>query len=317
MAELQGQTQGPQGAIYDLGYRPYEGPYCGRAYALWSLLWDDTKRALGVKKSWKYKLIVLLLLLGELGIFFFYLLTSELVERIGPGVPATLLNPYSAFYEGAALIVWLLSALVVPDLICNDRRYRVYPLYVARPIYSYDYLLAKGLAAVGILTVFLVGPALLLFLGKAFLARDALQYISGHQRDLFALLIAGPLLGLFYGSFALGISSLTSSRGYAAGAILGVLLLSGLVSGLLLFTIHERWALLVDVGDYALRLKDALFGTLEPITIFQETSVQDEIVRESAVQFEPFSPWVYGLGTLAVVTLSWAVAWVSFRREAR
>ncbi len=312
-----------EGVVYELDYRPYEGPYRGRAYALLALAWDDVKRALGVKKRWPYKLMVGLLLLGELGLFFFYLLTSELVERVGPGpgAPATLLNPYSAFYEGAALISWLLSALIVPDLICNDRRYRAYPLYLARPIYPHDYVLAKGLAAVGTLTAFLLGPALLLFLGKALLAEDAWAYVTQHRRDLGALLGAGPALGLFYGSVALGIASLTGHRGYAAGAIVGVFLLSSLMGSLVLFATWERWALLLSVSEYAPRLKDALFGTLEPLQLFREVEITvrdgEPVTRElRRVVIEPYAPWVYALGTVGGAALGWAVAWLSFRRRA-
>ncbi len=308
----------PQGVIYDVGYRPYEGRYLGRAAALAALIWEDVKRALGVRKSWKYKLLIFAVLLIELGVFLFYLLMSQLADLFGgPGVPASLLSPFSGFYEGVSLPVLLLSALIVPDLLCDDRRYRVYPLYLARPIHSYDYLLAKGIAAFGMLTLMTLGPALLLYLGKTLLAPDALAYLSAHRRDLWALLASGPLIALFYASFALGISSLTASRGYAAGAIIGIVFLLGLVSGTLLFTLQAQWALLLDVGDLVMRVKDALFGTLSPLELVQETVVRDGVVREEGVRIEPYPSWVYGAATLATMTLSWAVAWLSYRREAR
>jgi ABC-2 type transport system permease protein len=293
-----------RGVIYDVGYRPYEGRYLGRAYALGGLILDDLKRALGVKRSWRYKAIIVLLLVVELGIFFFYLLTSELAEVFtGPEIPATLLHPYSAFYEASAFVLFLLSALVAPQLLCDDRRYRVYPLYLARPIQRYDYLLAKGAAVFGVLLAVLLGPALLLFSGRAFLAEDALSYLAKHQRDLWALLASGPIIALFYASFAMGISSLTLSRGYAAGAIIGILILAGMVSTFLLFSVREPWVMLFDLGDLALRVKDALFGTLSPIPL-----------PDGAL--EPLDPWVYGVGLAGVIALSWGVIWLSYLREA-
>jgi len=297
----------PKGVIYDVGYRPYEGRYLGRVYAIGSLVWDDLKRALGVKRSWKYKALIILLLIAELGIFFFYLLTSELADVFGrgPGVPASLLHPYSAFYETSAFVLLFLSALIAPQLLCDDRRYRVYPLYLARPIYVYDYLLAKGAAAWGVLAAVLVGPALLLFLGKTFLAADPLSYLREHQGDLGALAASGLLISFFYTSLALGISSLTASRLYATGAIIVVIFLAGLVSAIFLFAVREPWVMLLDIGDLPLRVKDALFGTLSPIPIEFERSI------------ERFDPWVYWAATLGLVALSWAIVWLSYRREVR
>lgn len=295
----------PKGVIYDLGYRPYEGRYLGRAYAIASLMWDDLRRALGVKKGWKYRALIIILLMVELGIFFFYLLTSELADVFqGSAMPKSLLHPYSAFYETSALVLLFLSALVAPQLLCDDRRYRVYPLYLARPIYTYDYLLAKGAAAWGVLAGVLIGPELLLFLGKAFLATDALKYLSQHQRDLGALVASGLVISFFYASLSLGISSLTASRLYATGAIIGVIFLAGLVSAILLFRVREPWVMLLDVGDLPLRVKDALFGTLSPIPL-------------DFGSIDPLDPWVYGAATAGLIALSWGIVWLSYRREVR
>lgn len=300
------QQTRPEGRIYDLGYRPYEGPYAPRRQAILGLMVEDLRRALGAGKSGKYKVLVLLVLMIELGVFLFFLLTSQLADALGggPEVPSWLVNPFSGFYSSIGLVLLLLSALIVPDLVCNDRRYRVYPLYLARPLYVHEYLLMKGLAGIGGLTLFALGPALLLFVGKAFLAPDALQYTREHLRDLGALLAAGPLFGVFYGSLALGLSSLTPSRTYAAGAIIGLVFLLGMISGLLLFLLRERWVLLLDVEEYVHQVKNALFGLREPI----------EIAR--GVRLEPFPAWVYGLGTALVIAASWVAAWLRFRKEA-
>ena len=312
------QQQQPEGQIYDLGYRPYEGPYAPRWQAILGLMAEDLRRALGTGKSWKYKVLVLLVLMIELGVFLFFLLTSQLADAFGggPGIPSWLLNPFSGFYSSIGLVLLLLSALIVPDLVCNDRRHRVYPLYLARPIYVHEYLWMKGLAGIGGLTAFALGPALLLFVGKAFLAPDALLYVREHLRDLGAILAAGPILGIFYGSLALGLSSLTPSRTYAAGAIIGLVFLLGLISGMLLFLVGERWVLLLDIEDYAHQVKNALFGLMEPIEIAREVQLGDDVVREEGVRLEPFSPWVYGLGTALVVAVSWAAAWLRFQKEA-
>lgn len=301
-------TEKSRGVIYDVGYRPYEGPYLGRSHALASLIWDDLKRGLGVKKGWKYKAIIILLLIIELGIFFFFLLVSQLGELFGEGAPEFMLNPYTAFYEVSAFPLLFLAALVVPNLLCDDRRHRVYPLYLARPIYTYDYLLAKAGAIFGILTLVTVGPALLLFLGKILLAPDALDYLGEQRGQFWALLAAGLLINLFYTSFAMGVSSLTTSRGYAAGAIIGIIYFSGLVADLLVVLTRDSRAMLIDIGNLALRVKDWFFlGKLSGI----------EIELGPGMFVEPLSPWVYLFATFIVMALSWGLVWLSYRREVR
>jgi ABC-type transport system involved in multi-copper enzyme maturation permease subunit len=297
-----------KGIIYGVGYRPYEGPYRGRVYALASLVWDDLKRGLGVKKSWKYKAIILLLLIIELGIFFFYLVVSQLAGVLGPDAPPMLLNPYSGFYEASALPLLFLSAILAPNLLCDDRRYRVYPLYLARPIQANDYLLAKGGAIFGILASVTLGPALLLFLGKTFLAPDAIEYLREHGRDLGPLLASGVLIALFYTSFSMGISSLTTSRLYAAGAIIGIIKISGFVANLIAIFRQDPWVMLGDLGGLVLRVKDWLFfGQLSAI----------EIEVERTIRLEALPPGVYLVALLYVMSLSLAILWLSYRREVR
>ncbi|OGF53018.1 MAG: hypothetical protein A2Z21_08645 [Candidatus Fraserbacteria bacterium RBG_16_55_9] len=297
-----------RGVIYDVGYRPYEGQYLGRTRALLSLVWDDLKRGLGIKKSWKYKFVIISLLIIELGIFFFYLLTSQVADVIGSDAPQALLNPYSGFYESSAFILLFLSALIAPNLLCDDRRYRVYPLYLARPINDYDYLLAKGSAIFGILALVTIGPALLLFLGKTFLASDALEYLNQHSGDLGALLASGAFVALFYTSFSMGISSLTTSRLYAAGAIIGIIKFSAFVAVFIALVRQESWVMLGSIGDLVLRVKDWLFfGMLSPI----------DIEVEQTIHLEPLSPWIYLVATLVIIALSWLTVWLSYRREVR
>lgn len=302
----------PRSEIYDLGYRPYQGRYVWRGRALLGLMWDDFKRALGAKASGKYKLIVFLLVAAELLIFFFHLLTSQAADLMDPGAIGTFRSPFSAFYGTQTLVLLFMSALFVPQLLCDDRRYRMYPLYLARPIQAYDYILFKGATAFGLLTALTLGPAVLLFAGKAFLAQDALQYVGEHSRDLWALLIAGPLIALFYASFAMALSSLTTSRGYAAAAIIGIAFLSGIVSTLIFAVTQKTWVTLANFDEAVLKVMEWLFfGRLAPVRI-------PEMVDEAgAVLYRPLSPWIYLAVTVGLIALAWAVVGLSYRREVR
>src|SRR5262245_40448084 len=45
------------GAVYDRGYRPYEGPRGGRAAARWALWRLSVRRVLGIRRSWRQKVL--------------------------------------------------------------------------------------------------------------------------------------------------------------------------------------------------------------------------------------------------------------------
>ena len=44
-----------RGAVYDRGYRPYEGPRGGRGAATFALYKASMRRALGLRRSWRQK----------------------------------------------------------------------------------------------------------------------------------------------------------------------------------------------------------------------------------------------------------------------
>ncbi len=45
------------GAVYDRGYRPYEGSRGGRAAGRWALWRLTVRRALGLRRSWRQKVL--------------------------------------------------------------------------------------------------------------------------------------------------------------------------------------------------------------------------------------------------------------------
>ena len=53
---------GSQGAVYDRGYRPYDGPRGRRRAATFALYKASMRRALGIRRSWRQKLAPFVLL---------------------------------------------------------------------------------------------------------------------------------------------------------------------------------------------------------------------------------------------------------------
>ena len=305
---------GRHGRIYDVGYRPFEGEYQGRGSALAGLIWDDVKRALGIKQSGRYKVILIVLVAIEAALLATQVFASQLMEDMATqqGVMGAQFNPYSVLIGNVQFLLIFFSALVAPMLICTDRRYGVYPLYLSRPIHAYDYLLAKGAAIFGVLLAVTLGPALVLLGAKVVLANEPARYLTDHLRDVGALFGSSVLLALFYASLAMAVSSLTANRGYAAGGLIGGLMLLSFIPALLFLITQDAWFTLVDVSSAAGYVKDALFGTLQAIQAPFQMDGESRMIS-----FEPLSPWIYAAETAVLIVLSWAVIWFQYRREVR
>ncbi len=288
----------PKGVIYDQGYRRYQGRYRGRGYALWSLIISDLKRALGVKKSLWYKAFLwffLVVILVQTVVAFFF-------DAIAGGrVPASLTQPHSFLFDIASIIFLFLSAMVAPDLLCNDRKFKVLSLYLVRPIELYDYLFAKGAVLVGFLALVAFIPQLGIFIAKAFSAPDAIKYFTEHGRDLGAAFASSWLYALFYASLAMGVSSLTAQRAYATGAIIVVPILLGVASALLFATTKNSYWQLLDIENLPGGVKNALFGISLP--------------NEQTISIQPLEWWIYLLALGAVVALALSIVLFSYARE--
>ena len=55
-------ASGALGAVYDRGYRPYEGPRGGGGRRRFALYRASIRRALGIRRSWRQKVLPLVLL---------------------------------------------------------------------------------------------------------------------------------------------------------------------------------------------------------------------------------------------------------------
>ena len=309
----------PQGVIYQQGYRHYQGRYLGRCHAISTLAWSDFKRALGIGRSWKYKLgffalvgILLIIALIAFG-------TNMVTERISVGGQSQsfypFANPYNGFFDSAnGIILWLLLALIIPDLLCNDRRYDTLRLYLARPISLVDYLAGKALAIVGVLSAVLLAPVLLLFLAKALGAAQPGAYLAAHLADLGALLVSGLLFAGYYALISGALASLTKSTGYAAAGIVGLLIAARLIGATVLAFTHRRLAALIDLSQLAGQVKSALFGIKQPLfTVGIQIRGGSQPVTPLTMQ--PYPVWVYLLAALAVALLSALVIGWRYRRE--
>ena len=251
-------VSGDRGAVYDRGYRPYEGPRGLRGAATFALFKASIRRALGIRRSWRQK-VAPFVLLG--------VVTIPAVVNVGIGyVTRDRIDKLEIItyreYIGVSSALLLFVALVAPDVMCPDRRQRVLPLMFARPLTGVDYVVAK-VGAYGFLFAFSFLPQVVLFLGNMLVSDSASHYFSGHLDVLWRVPLSAFILALYYAVIGVAIGSLTDRRIVAGAGVIGLLLVTSIASDVLVGE-RERFsrgsiAALINVLRLPLYLRDLVF----------------------------------------------------------
>ena len=251
------------GAVYDRGYRPYDGPRGGRWAPVGALWRASVRRALGIRRSWRQKVAPWVLLA---------IATVPAIVNVGVGY-VTRDSPARDFrfltyreYVGVSSSLLAFVALVAPDLVCPDRRNRVLPLIFSRPIDGRGYVLAKLAAIVGLVFGFGFLPHVLLFVGQMLVSDGALAYAGDNLEVLWKVPVSVAILALYYGSLGLAVASLTARRIVGGVAFLAALLVTGILTEIVSQDGEQPtiWAVF-DLIGVPLHIRDLIFlGFVEP-----------------------------------------------------
>ncbi len=219
------------GAVYDRGYRPYEGTLGGRRASAMALYRTSLRRAIGLRRPWRQKVMPFVLLA---------IAVVPAVVNVGVGY-LTRDSPAEDFsfityreYVGVSSALLLFVALVAPDLVCPDRRQRVLPLIFARPLTGVDYVLAKVGAIFTCVFAFSFLPQVVLYVGQMLVSNGALDYLRHNTAVLWQVPVACALLALFYSVLAVSVASLSGRRMVAGASILGITLVTSSVAAIIL-----------------------------------------------------------------------------------
>jgi ABC-2 type transport system permease protein len=259
-------TTTASGAVYDRGYRPYDGPRGGRGAARLALFRVSLRRALGLRRPWRQK-VAPFLLLGIAVIPAVVNVGIGYVTRDRPPIGFEFIT-YRDYVVVSSSLFLLFVALTGPDVLCPDRRNRVLPLVFARPLTGADYVAAKLGAIAAIVFAFGVIPQIVLFGGQMLVGNHALDYLRDHAAVLWQVPAAVALVAVYYAAIVLAISSLTPRRIVAAAVFIGLMLATATVAGVLVgdTKLHRGSAAgLIDLAGLPLHLRDLLFlGHLDP-----------------------------------------------------
>jgi len=265
----------PGGAVYDRGYRPYEGERGGRGASRAALVRLSVRRALGLRRSWRQKVLPWSLL----GIATIPAVVNVGVKYITRNTPAADIDLITFHdYVGVSTTLLLFIAVTAPDMVCPDRRNRVLPLIFARPLTGNDYVLAK----VGALTAILFGfgflPQVVLFVGQMLVVEEgALDFLTENAEVLWQVPVAVALFSVYWATLALALSATTTRRIVGGVALLATVFVSSAVSSILVFAggadaehLFENGSLwgLLNVLEIPLRITDLVFlGHVDPTSL--------------------------------------------------
>jgi len=213
------------GTIYDIGYRSYDGPRLGRRGAIAAIVAAGLRAVFGLGRSGRSKILpwgaIVLAVMPAVVAVAIRVLVGDLID----------LYSYENYLWSIGALLPIFVASQAPELVVNDMRHRVLPLYFSRPIGRVDYVGAKLVA----LTLALLGltllPVLILFTGRILAAEDLVAAVGDEMGALPGIVGSGVLHAGVLAALGLAVCSLAGRRAYAAGAVLAVFLIGGVVSG--------------------------------------------------------------------------------------
>ncbi|MEU5275939.1 ABC transporter permease [Streptomyces asoensis] len=212
-----------QTRIHNIGYRSYDGPRLGRAYARRSLYSQSLRGAYGLGRSVKSKVLPMLL---------FVVMCVPAAIMVAVAV-ATKAKELPVDYTRYAIIMQAVISLYVasqaPQSVSRDLRFKTVPLYFSRPIETGDYVRAKFAALASALFVLTAAPLLVLYIGALLAKLDFADQTKGFAQGIVSV----ALLSLLFAGLGLVIASVTPRRGFGIAAVIAVLTISyGAVSTL-------------------------------------------------------------------------------------
>ncbi|HET6357675.1 ABC transporter permease [Streptomyces sp.] len=199
--------------IHNIGYRNYEGPRLGRAYARRSLYSQSLRGAYGLGRSAKSKVLPMIL-------FAVMCLPAAIIVAVAV---ATKLKDLPLDYTRYAIVtqavIGLFLAAQAPQSVSRDLRFKTVPLYFSRPIERIDYVLAKYGAMASALFVLTAAPLVVLYIGSLLAKMDFVDQTKGFAQGMVSV----ALLSVLFGGIGLVMAALTPRRGFGVAAVIATM----------------------------------------------------------------------------------------------
>ncbi|AQZ66882.1 FIG00761799: membrane protein [[Actinomadura] parvosata subsp. kistnae] len=242
--------------IYDIGYRHYDGPRLGRAYATRALAVHSLRGVFGIGRPARSKIVPFALAAIMIMPSIVGIAMMALVKQRG--------IPYSGFAVVMQAVVAIFLAAQAPTVVAPDLRYRVLPLYLSRPVSITEYVGAKVAAMTVAVFALIAVPLTVTYLGELIVDMPGPPATGEY---LGAVLMAF-LLALLLAAFGLALASFTPRRGLGVASVITVYLLSSASVPIIYGTLYSSgnesaaaWAWLANPFWLVDSVQHWLFGT--------------------------------------------------------
>ncbi|NSC22649.1 ABC transporter permease subunit [Streptomyces albus subsp. chlorinus] len=199
-----------QDVIHNIGYRGYEGPRLGRAYARRALFTQSLRGAYGLGRSAKSKVLPMLLF-AAVSVPAVIVVAVAAISKskdlpVGYAEYVLMMQPLIGIYLAAA----------APQTFSLDLRFKTTPLYFSRPLERGDYVAAKYAALSAALFLFTAVPVLIMYVGALLAKLGVGDATKGAAQGL----VFCALFALLHAAIAAWIAALTPRRGFGIAAII-------------------------------------------------------------------------------------------------
>jgi ABC-2 type transport system permease protein len=253
-------------AVYDRRYRRYQGALTPERSRFLVLPRYAYREVLGKRLFLAFFVTCYLVPLGCALLIYLPHNASFLqlfVQELGAGSTFTFTFDSDRFLRffllPQSLFSFFLAFLVGPALISADLRDNALPLYLARPLSRWEYVLGKACVLVGLLSAITWIPGLLLFALQGYLVGDG--WLFGNLRIGLALLLASCIGIAVLTLVSLAISAYVKWKPLAR---LGLFLVFVVAAGLgqtLNLALRTHWGSLLNVLDMMRVAWGGLFGS--------------------------------------------------------
>jgi ABC-2 type transport system permease protein len=237
------------GVIHDIGYRPYTGQRLGEGYVFRSLYLTSLRNAFGLGRSGKSKILPFVLL--GLNLIPMIVIVAVMVATKAQELPFD----YAFYVIFVQILVSTFAASQGPVLFSRDLRHGSIVLYLARPMRSATYAIARWLGLATAIFGFIALPVVLMYAGAMLAKLDFGTNTEDMVQTLGFSLVLAVILASVCGLFA----ALTVRRGFAVVGSIGVLIFGWYVISAIQAIASEEGA--AEVGEVA--------GLFSPFTIYQ------------------------------------------------
>jgi len=265
------------GAVYDLGYKPFDGERRGHKGA-WLAVWaDGIRRSLGLRRKPRRKvmpwiLVALALIPPIVAVGFSFLFPAAAAGEI------SLISDNAAFFAVGGTITLLFTALAAPELLIPDRRDGVLSMLSSRPLTSTDYLSARFASLLTIVAVFLLIPQFVLFIGQVGTHPDGL--LSGFAdaaSTLPRILAVAAIYAIAFVPLGFVIASVSNRKAIAASIYLAITIALTMMADAIVLNATfagSRWAALISPINTADAANSWLFNATDSSSLLSVAGIE-------------------------------------------